>query len=80
MQPHPLLFRPSITRWAVIVAACSNIAGLCTALGSASGAINGVFHDRGPAIAGGLIMAGIVCTQIAGWGRSTLPAVDNHAV
>lgn len=73
-----LLFHPNVTRTAVICSALLNLAGLCTALGSAAGAFNAVFGHNGPAVAGGLVLLGIACAQIAGWGRSTVSAVDNN--
>lgn len=73
-----LLFHPNVTRVAVLCSALLNLAGLCTALGSAAGALQSVFGNKGPTIAGGLMLAGIACAQVAGWGRSTVSAVDNN--
>jgi len=71
------LFHPRVTHWAIISSAAAQIAGLATALGGATGALTSVFGDKSPTYAGVLILIGILLTQVAGWGRSTLPAVDN---
>lgn len=75
-----LLFHPSVTRIAVICSALLNLAGLFSALGAVTPAWQGVFgNHRGLVAASVCILLGIVCAQIAGWGRSTIPAVDNNA-
>lgn len=72
-----LLFHPSVTRVAVFCSALLNLAGLLSALGAATGAWQAVLGDhRGLVIASACILLGIFCAQIAGWGRSTIPAVD----
>ena len=77
MNPSKALLHPSVTRWAVISSALLQIAGLLTAIGGASGALAGVFGNKSAEYAGACILGGIVLTQIAGMGRSTVKSIDN---